>query len=184
MACRRSLLGVGGDSSEKGKASGISGAGLVGQNWARTIGEEKSLAKKFTVIGPNPASNPREPPALGEAGRRLWAAIHADYIIDDAGGLALLAQICAAADRVAEFAVAIARDGPVVRTKAGTIKDHPLLRHELAAQSFIVRSLHRAATSMWSCREARSADRTETTDEHDPQAQANDEVKSRPLQTN
>ena len=36
----------------------------------------------------------------------------------------------------------IARDGPTIRTKAG-LKDHPLLRHELAAQSFIVRSLHR-----------------------------------------
>ena len=54
----------------------------------------------------------------------------------------MLHQICAAADRVAECTATIARDGSVIRTKAG-LKDHPLLRHELAAQSFIVRSLHR-----------------------------------------
>jgi hypothetical protein len=54
----------------------------------------------------------------------------------------MLQQICAVTDRVAEYAVTIARDGPVIRTKVG-LNDHPLLRHELAAQSFIVRSLHR-----------------------------------------
>jgi hypothetical protein len=97
----------------------------------------------LTVIDSSSKSNSlAPPPALGEAGAKLWHSIHADYVIDDAGGLAMLTQICAAADRVAEYAVTIARDGPTIRTKAG-LKDHPLLRHELAAQSFIVRSLHR-----------------------------------------
>jgi hypothetical protein len=36
----------------------------------------------------------------------------------------------------------IERDGPVVSTKHGP-KDHPLIKHELAARSFVVRSLHR-----------------------------------------
>ncbi len=54
----------------------------------------------------------------------------------------MLAQICAAADSVAEYTIAIARDGSTIRTKGG-IRDHPLLKHQLAAQSFIVRSLHR-----------------------------------------
>ena len=44
----------------------------------------------------------------------------------------MLHQICAAADRVAECTATIARDGSVIRTKAG-LKDHPLLRHELAS---------------------------------------------------
>jgi hypothetical protein len=103
------------------------------------------VAKKprLTVIDSSSKQNPlAPPPALGEAGTRLWHSIHADYVIDDAGGLAMLTQICAAADRVAEYASTIARDGSTIRTKAG-LKDHPLLRHELAAQSFIVRSLHR-----------------------------------------
>ena len=104
------------------------------------------MAKKpptLTVIDSASKPNPfAPPPGLGESGGKLWHAIHADYAVDDAGGLAMLQQICAAADRVAEYAVTIARDGPVIRTKAG-LKDHPLLRHELAAQFFIVRSLHR-----------------------------------------
>jgi hypothetical protein len=104
------------------------------------------LAKKpptLTIINSASKPNPLAPPAsLGEAGTKLWQAIHSDYVVDDAGGLAMLAQICAAADRVAEYAATIAQDGPTIRTKAG-LKDHPLLRHELAAQSFIVRSLHR-----------------------------------------
>jgi len=104
------------------------------------------MAKKpptLSVIDSASKPNPLAPPApLGEAGTKLWQAIHSDYVVDDAGGLAMLAQICAAADRVAECAATIARDGAVIRTKAG-LKDHPLLRHELAAQSFIVRSLHR-----------------------------------------
>ena len=54
----------------------------------------------------------------------------------------MLQQICEAADRVQELAAIIARDGPVVGTKHGP-KDHPLLKHELAARSFVVRSLQR-----------------------------------------
>jgi hypothetical protein len=104
------------------------------------------LAKKpptLTVIDPSSKLDPlAPPPGLGEAGRKLWHDIHSDFVVTDAGGLAMLHQICAAADRVAEYALTIARDGPTIRTKGG-LKDHPLLRHELAAQSFIVRSLHR-----------------------------------------
>jgi hypothetical protein len=112
----------------------------------KNIREGKPLAKTppmLTVI--DSASKPSPlapPPGLGEAGAKLWHAIHADYVVDDAGGLAMLQQICAAADRVAEYAATIARDGTTVRSGSG-IREHPLLRHELAAQSFIVRSLHR-----------------------------------------
>lgn len=52
----------------------------------------------------------------------------------------MLLQICLAADRAEEYAQIIAADGPVIRRKNG-LKDHPLVRHELAARSFIVRSL-------------------------------------------
>jgi hypothetical protein len=104
------------------------------------------MAKKpptLTVIDPAAAPNPMDPPGtLGEAGRKLWLAIHRDFVVDDAGGLEMLAQIAAAVDRAAEYAAAIERDGgPTIRTKTG-IRDHPLIRHEIAARSFVVRSLH------------------------------------------
>jgi hypothetical protein len=82
------------------------------------------------------------PPSLGKAGTKLWVDIKREYRVDDAGGNEMLLQICSAADRAAECAAVIAEDGPVIKTKQG-MKDHPLLRHELAARSFVVRSLHR-----------------------------------------
>jgi hypothetical protein len=105
------------------------------------------MAKKprLTLISPEqttavtllaPSSN------LGKAGRTLWQSVMNEYNIADSGGQQMLQQICEAADRVAEFSTIIKRDGPVVRTKMGP-KDHPLLKHEQAARSFIVRSLGR-----------------------------------------
>ena len=83
------------------------------------------------------------PPAnLNKTGRDLWQSVMSEYDIRDSGGQQMLQQICEAADRVHEFGAIISRDGSVVRTKAGP-KDHPLIKHELAARSFIVRSLHR-----------------------------------------
>jgi P27 family predicted phage terminase small subunit len=100
------------------------------------------LAKNFTVIETASTPNPLAPPAtLGEAGRRLWADIHGDYIVTDAAGLEMLAQICAEADRVAQCAEVIARDGPTIRMKNGGIRDHPLLRHEVQGRAFICKAL-------------------------------------------
>jgi len=87
--------------------------------------------------------NPLAPPAtLGEAGSKLWARIQSEFRVDDAPGQEMLLRICGAADRLEEYDEIISRDGPVVRTKTG-VKDHPLLKHELAARAFIVRALHR-----------------------------------------
>jgi hypothetical protein len=62
----------------------------------------------LTVIDPASKPNPLAPPAtLGKAGRELWNSLHADYIVEDASGLAMLSQICRAADRVAEYGAAI-----------------------------------------------------------------------------
>ncbi len=97
---------------------------------------------KLTVV--DGTHTPFDPQAsLGEAGRRLWQAIQSEYRIDDSGGCEMLLQICLASDRAEEYAAVIAADGPTIRTKGGGLRDHPLLKHELAARSFIVRSLHR-----------------------------------------
>lgn len=82
------------------------------------------------------------PSALGKTGGKLWQAIMNEYDIHDAGGLSMLEQACGAADRVAEYSAAIDHDGPTIRGKTG-IKEHPLLKHELAARSFVVRTLAR-----------------------------------------
>ena len=96
-----------------------------------------------TVVNPSSRTNPLAPPTgLGEAGRKLWHAIHADYVVEDSAGLEMLTQICAAADRVAEYDEEIGRDGVTIRVK-GTVREHPLLKIRLGTASFILRSLHR-----------------------------------------
>ena len=93
------------------------------------------------VRGPHQAM-PSPPRTLGKVGQALWVSIMREYAIQDAGGLETLAQAAAAADRAADCAMQIERDGALLMTKSGP-RDHPLLRHELANRAFVVRSLVR-----------------------------------------
>jgi hypothetical protein len=83
------------------------------------------------------------PRSLGNAGKKLWKSIQEEFRITDAPGLETLLQICLAADRAERCAEEIAQDGQVIRSESGGMRDHPLIKHELAARSFVVRSLHR-----------------------------------------
>jgi len=96
----------------------------------------------LTVVAGSASTMPKPPPTLGEPGAALWRSIMKEYAIVDSGGLAILEQACALRDRVAEWVAIIAADGPVIRTKQG-LKDHPLVRHELAARALICRLLSR-----------------------------------------
>ena len=64
------------------------------------------------------------------------------YHVEDVGGIELLAQACAAADRAESLAEKISEDGETVRGKNG-IRAHPCLKDELAARSFVCRTLAR-----------------------------------------
>jgi Phage terminase, small subunit len=98
----------------------------------------------LTLVDASSKSSSLSPPAnLGEAGAKLWRAVLAEYRIDDAGGREMLLQICGAADTVDECDKLIARDGKTIRIKGGGLKEHPLIKVQLAARTFIVRSLHR-----------------------------------------
>ena len=106
----------------------------------------------LTIVGSSIA-NPLAPPAtLGKTGAELWRTIMSEYAIEDGGGRQILLQSCAAADRAAECASLIARDGLTVRSPHGP-KDHPLLKHELAARAFVVRSLHKLGLDIEPVRE-------------------------------
>jgi hypothetical protein len=96
---------------------------------------------KLTVVS-SKATADGIPATLREHGRTLWKAVMDEYQIDDIGGLSILRQICSAADRAEELAAQIAAEGQTIKTKSG-LRDHPALKHELAARSFIVRSLLR-----------------------------------------
>jgi hypothetical protein len=82
------------------------------------------------------------PRRLGKHGMALWRDVMDEYRITDRGGIEILAQICAAADRAEALAECIAEDGECVRGKSG-IKAHPALREEISCRAFVVRGLER-----------------------------------------
>jgi hypothetical protein len=97
---------------------------------------------RLALVDQSDVTSLSPPATLGATGGNLWRTVIGEYDIRDSGGREMLRQTCEAADRIDEFATIIKRDGPVVSTKHGP-KDHPLIKHELAARSFVVRSLHR-----------------------------------------
>jgi hypothetical protein len=97
---------------------------------------------KLHVVGAEERRCPEPPRPLGKAGRDLWGRIHAAYNVSDAGGIQLLCEACVASDRAEGLAEEIAKDGMAIRTARG-VKDHPLIRHELAARSLVCRLLCR-----------------------------------------
>jgi hypothetical protein len=102
------------------------------------------MAKKpKLMVVENPVRTGISPPRKqGEHGTALWTAVNAEYNISDSGGIQLLYQACAAAQRAEDLAAIIAEDGEVIHTKNG-MKAHPCLKDELAARSFVVRTLSR-----------------------------------------
>jgi hypothetical protein len=77
--------------------------------------------------------SPVPPGKLGDAGQALWDAIHSAYHITDRGGIELLMQAAVVADRAAQLAAEIERDG--VAAKAGLVK------LEIACRAFISKQM-------------------------------------------
>jgi hypothetical protein len=101
------------------------------------------MSKKppLTLIGS--ASTGTQPPRpLGEHGLGLWRGVHAEYSIDDIGGIEMLAQACASLDRAEALAARIVHDGEVIYLK-GVPRAHPAVKDELACRAFVVRTLQK-----------------------------------------
>jgi hypothetical protein len=103
----------------------------------------KKGGSNLTVIHSEPLADLTTPPAdLGETGRHLWASIQAQYMISDSGGLAMLRLACESADRAQMCREQIDKDGLMIRGRTGS-REHPLLKAELGARSFTVRTLQK-----------------------------------------
>jgi hypothetical protein len=107
-------------------------------------------SKQPTAVVPLSVGAPKlEPPGnLGGVGSDLWRRITNAYRVDDEGSRQLLYECCAMADRAEQLQAEIAADGPIVRTASGELKDHPGLRHELGARSFVVKTLMRMGITL------------------------------------
>jgi len=75
------------------------------------------------------STSPEPPSSLSDPGAKLWRSITKQYLIRDAGGLAILEAACIARDRAREYAATIKREGVMIRTATGT-REHPLLKAE------------------------------------------------------
>lgn len=101
------------------------------------------MTKKLQVVSGDPLAHVVPSPAgLETHGRALWDSVTAEYDISDAGGVAMLTQACRALDRAESCREQIDCDGELIRTVNGP-REHPLLKAEIAARSFVVRTLAR-----------------------------------------
>ena len=100
----------------------------------------------LTVVAPD-RSGPPPPRKLGRHGMALWRTVQREYCIEDPGGIELLAQACAGADRAEALAERVSSDGEVIVVR-GVPKPHPCLREELSARSFVCRTLERLGLNL------------------------------------
>lgn len=97
---------------------------------------------KLKIVPSTPPPGQTPPRKLGEHGLALWRTVTSEYRIEDAGGIQILAQICASTDRVEAIAEQINEEGETIMVK-GVPKSHPLLRDEIQIRAFITRNLQR-----------------------------------------
>jgi Phage terminase, small subunit len=95
----------------------------------------------LTLVGPD-ATAPQPSRALGARGQGLWRRVTSEYVVEDAAGVEMLTQLCAALDRAEALSARVAEDGEIVRTPTG-IKAHPAIKEELACRGFVVRTLQK-----------------------------------------
>ena len=110
------------------------------------------MARKppFVVVS-DTDSGVQPPRKLGPHGQALWDRIQAEFRIDDAGGIEVLAQACAMLDRAESCAEIIAAEGPLLRGRSGP-KANPLVAQEIAARGHIARMLDKLGVNFESTR--------------------------------
>ena len=107
----------------------------------------KSKAQLMVISeSPTPAvltrlSSALPPPAdLGATGKELWRQITSEFRLESSAEVQQLYEACCMEDRAVKLRKYIDAEGEMVEI-SGTRRDHPCLKHELAARAFVVRTL-------------------------------------------
>ena len=108
---------------------------------------KKPVKPLLTIVGSEKTTTTQPPRKLGKHGQSLWTTVLAEYDISDRGGVEILVQACLSLDRAEECADQINVDGPTIMTKSG-MREHPLLKNELANRAFVCRSLQRLGLNL------------------------------------
>jgi hypothetical protein len=101
--------------------------------------KESGLPPRLTVIGTG-STEPQPSRPLGLHGQALWRRVTSEYDIEDAAGVELLTQCCAAVDLAEALSARIAEDGEVIRGPTG-LRVHPAVKDSLAARGLAIRTL-------------------------------------------
>ena len=97
------------------------------------------MTKPPLSVGNRPGTALELPSTLGDAGAKLWRAVTSEFSFPDSAGRALLLQACEMEDRAQQLKAEIDADGPVIRTRSGTVKVHPAILAEANCRSFITK---------------------------------------------
>lgn len=68
---------------------------------------------------------PKAPDSLSSEAKRLWDAIHKEFVIERAADVAMLGRALAAYDLAVIAEKQLRRDGPVVQDRFGQDRAHP-----------------------------------------------------------
>jgi len=100
------------------------------------------VTTKLHAVPTTPQTGIKPARKLGAHGAALWRTVMSGYEIVDAGGVEMLTAACQSLDRAESLREQIDADGEIIRSKSG-MREHPGLRHELAARAFTCRTLQR-----------------------------------------
>jgi hypothetical protein len=103
------------------------------------------MVKKVRLLPvPTPVPlTPTPPGPLGTEGLALWNSVQSEFRVDDIGGVECLYQVCCTKDRLGKLAAQIDAEGEQITTLKNGTREHPLLKAELAARSFINKHLEK-----------------------------------------
>src|SRR5262245_1064131 len=80
------------------------------------------------------------PADLGVAGKKLWQDITREFTLESSAEVQQFYEACCMEDRAVKLRRHIDREGEMVEIR-GARRDHPCLKHELAARAFVVRTI-------------------------------------------
>jgi hypothetical protein len=124
------------------------GAPCLKNNDMEALPGTKNEVRIFVMSKIAVLATPQQPPSsLSEPGAKLWRSILKQYVIRDAGSLAILEQACISRDRATSFAVIIKRDGAMIRGKEA-MKEHPLLKLEREERALECRLLQKLGLNL------------------------------------
>ena len=71
----------------------------------------------------------------------MWLRLHADYIISDAAGVALLRNVCECFQRVNEMRRIVKKEGSIIKDRFGQSRPHPALTVERDSRAGMIAAL-------------------------------------------